>query len=75
MSKRDPRDTRDPAPGPTDRSAGLPEPERGGSGGYADRKELDRLEKIEGDGPDLPVDRGAIPPDADEKRKPRTGRG
>jgi hypothetical protein len=43
---RDQRDTRDPAPAPTDRSTRLPEPERGGSGGYADKKELDRLDKI-----------------------------
>jgi hypothetical protein len=56
--KRNPRETRDPAPEPTDSKAGLPQPERGGRGGYADRKELDRLEKL---GHDPDCDRGAIP--------------
>jgi hypothetical protein len=58
---KDTRDTRMPAPAPTDRSAGLPEPSRGGSGGYADQQELDRLDKIGTD-----CDRGAIMPSQSE---------
>ena len=51
------KDTRDFTPAPTDR--GLPKPERGGSGGYADKRELDRLDKI-GSGPCSRSDRGAV---------------
>jgi hypothetical protein len=63
--KKDTKDTRDFTPAPTDRSAGLPEPERGGSGGYADKRELDRLDKIgPACGPGSRSDRGAV--DVDE---------
>jgi hypothetical protein len=57
------KNTRDftPAPAPTDH--GMPKPERGGSGGYADKRELDRLDKIGSDHCSR-KDRGAI--DADE---------
>jgi hypothetical protein len=51
--KREPKDMRDFTPAPTDR--GMTKPERGGIGGYADKRELDRLDKI-----GSRCDRGAI---------------
>jgi hypothetical protein len=58
------KDTKDFTPTPTDR--GLTKPERGGSGGYADKRELDRLDKIGSGRPGSRRDRGAIDTDADE---------
>jgi hypothetical protein len=40
----------------------MPKPERGGSGGYADKRELDRLDKL-GDDACSRKDRGAIDDD------------